>query len=136
MNGAKRAAARWLIVVLAGSCLGESRVLTGQGTAGDWQSDAPGVEHKITIEDLPPDYATPKALMTAANSVTSPNAIHRKKMRLPICMPTTPRDPRLGAVSGRLRHDTDDRRTRRESDQQPSQEIEQERFDIHRESLF
>ena len=61
MNGAKRAAARWLIVVLAGSCLGESRVLTGQGKAGDWQSDAPGVEHKITIEDLPPDYATPSA---------------------------------------------------------------------------
>ena len=33
--------------------------LDGQGKAGDWQSDAPGVEHKITIEDLPPDYATP-----------------------------------------------------------------------------
>ena len=61
MNFARRAAARWLAVLVAGSCLGESRVLTRQGHAGDWQSDAPGVEHKITIEDLPPDYATPSA---------------------------------------------------------------------------
>jgi glucose/arabinose dehydrogenase len=44
-----------------GSSLGQSRVLEGQGKAGDWQSDAPGVEHKISVEDLPPDYATPSA---------------------------------------------------------------------------
>jgi glucose/arabinose dehydrogenase len=61
MRSAKRATARWLIVVLAGSCLGEDRILTGQGKAGDWQSDAPGVEHQVTVEDLPPDYATPSA---------------------------------------------------------------------------
>ena len=59
MNFAKRAAAPWLAAALAGSCLAEDSVLIGQGKAGDWQSDAPGVEHKITIEDLPPDYATP-----------------------------------------------------------------------------
>jgi glucose/arabinose dehydrogenase len=59
MNLAKGAAASWLAVTLAGSCLAEKSVLIGQGKAGDWQSDAPGVEHRITINDLPPDYATP-----------------------------------------------------------------------------
>ena len=59
MNFAKRVAAPWLAVALAGPCLAENSVLIGQGNAGDWQSDAPGVEHRITIEDLPPDYATP-----------------------------------------------------------------------------
>jgi glucose/arabinose dehydrogenase len=59
MNFAKGAAAPWLAVALAGLCLAENSVLIGQGKAGDWQSDAPGVEHRITIEDLPPDYATP-----------------------------------------------------------------------------
>jgi glucose/arabinose dehydrogenase len=59
MNFAKGAAAPWLAVALAGPCLAENNVLIGQGKAGDWQSDAPGVEHRITIEDLPPDYATP-----------------------------------------------------------------------------
>ena len=59
MKFAKRAAAPWLAAALAGPCLAQDNVLIGQGKAGDWQSDAPGVEHKITIEDLPPDYATP-----------------------------------------------------------------------------
>ena len=59
MNFAQRAAASWLAVALTGPCLAENSVLIGQGKAGDWQSDAPGVEHKITIEDLPPDYSTP-----------------------------------------------------------------------------
>jgi hypothetical protein len=36
-------------------------LLEGQGTAGDWQSDAPGVAHRISISDLPRDYATPSA---------------------------------------------------------------------------
>jgi glucose/arabinose dehydrogenase len=49
----------WLAI--AGSCLGQNRVLEGQGKAGDWQSDAPGVEHRISIADLPPDHATPSA---------------------------------------------------------------------------
>ena len=48
-------------LALAGACLGQSRVLEGQGKAGDWQSDAPGVEHRISLQDLPPDYATPSA---------------------------------------------------------------------------
>ena len=59
MNFAKGAATASLAVALAGSCLAESRLLIGQGKAGDWQSDAPGVQHRITIEGLPPDYATP-----------------------------------------------------------------------------
>ena len=47
------------VLAIAGSCL--AQVLEGQGTAGDWQSDAPGVEHRISISDLPRDYATPSA---------------------------------------------------------------------------
>jgi glucose/arabinose dehydrogenase len=47
------------------SCLGQGRVLEGQGAAGDWQSDAPGVEHRISLQDLPRDYATPSADNTA-----------------------------------------------------------------------
>ena len=46
---------------IAASCMGQNHVLEGQGKAGDWQSDAPGVEHRISISDLPPDYATPSA---------------------------------------------------------------------------
>jgi len=46
---------------IAASCMGQNHVLKGQGKAGDWQSDAPGVEHRISISDLPPDYATPSA---------------------------------------------------------------------------
>jgi glucose/arabinose dehydrogenase len=58
------------VLVFAGaietsSCLGQSRVLEGQGAAGDWQSDAPGVEHRISVQDLPRDYATPSANSTA-----------------------------------------------------------------------
>ena len=41
--------------------MAQNNVLKGQGKAGDWQSDAPGVEHRITVSDLPPDYATPSA---------------------------------------------------------------------------
>src|SRR6266513_4216309 len=29
------------------------RLLTGKTAMGDWTSDAPGVRHKITVEDLP-----------------------------------------------------------------------------------
>jgi glucose/arabinose dehydrogenase len=34
------------------------RVLAGQGAAGDWTTDAPGVRHRITPADLPQPYAT------------------------------------------------------------------------------
>jgi hypothetical protein len=44
---------------IAASCMAQNHVLRGQGKAGDWQSDAPGVEHRISISDLPSDYATP-----------------------------------------------------------------------------
>jgi glucose/arabinose dehydrogenase len=47
------------VLTIAGSCL--AQVLEGQGTAGDWQSDAPGVEHRISLADLPRDFATPSA---------------------------------------------------------------------------
>src|SRR5436305_996448 len=33
-------------------------VLAGQGAAGDWTTDAPGVRHHITPADLPQPYAT------------------------------------------------------------------------------
>ena len=48
-------------IVLGGFSIGQSEVLKGQGKAGDWQSDAPGVRHQITMADLPPDLATPSA---------------------------------------------------------------------------
>jgi glucose/arabinose dehydrogenase len=54
-------------IVAAGSMLlaalsaGQDAVLEGQGKAGDWQPDAPGVVHRITLSDLPPDYASPSA---------------------------------------------------------------------------
>ena len=76
MNSAQRAAASWLAVALAGPCLAENNVLIGQGKAGDWQSDAPGVEHKITIEDLPPDYSTPSVY-------NGPKVVARPKGAMP-----------------------------------------------------
>ena len=76
MNFAQRAAASWLAVALAGPCLAENSVLIGQGKAGDWQSDAPGVEHKITIEDLPPDYSTPSVY-------NGPKVVARPKGAMP-----------------------------------------------------
>ena len=33
-----------------------SRVLTGQGAAGDWSTDAPGVRRRITVKDLPKPF--------------------------------------------------------------------------------
>ena len=38
------------------------QTLTGKtALTGDWTQDAPGVRHKITLEDLPPPYATESA---------------------------------------------------------------------------
>ena len=37
----------------------EPKTLTGKAAVdADWKSDAPGVRHKITLDDLPPPYAT------------------------------------------------------------------------------
>ena len=36
-------------------------VLTGAAAFGDWRSDAPGVRRRITVEDLPPPFATGSA---------------------------------------------------------------------------
>ena len=33
-----------------------SKVLTGQGAAGDWMTDAPGVRRRITVRDLPKPF--------------------------------------------------------------------------------
>ena len=33
-------------------------LLTGEGSAGNWTSDAPGVMHHLTVADLPKPYAT------------------------------------------------------------------------------
>ena len=33
-----------------------SKVLTGQGAAGDWSTDAPGVRRRITVKDLPKPF--------------------------------------------------------------------------------
>ena len=33
-----------------------SRVLTGQGAAGDWSTDAPGVRRRISVKDLPKPF--------------------------------------------------------------------------------
>src|SRR4030095_599299 len=33
-----------------------SKVLTGQGAAGDWSTDAPGVRRRVTVKDLPKPY--------------------------------------------------------------------------------
>jgi glucose/arabinose dehydrogenase len=35
---------------------GSSKVLTGQGAAGDWSTDAPGVRRRITPSDMPKPY--------------------------------------------------------------------------------
>jgi glucose/arabinose dehydrogenase len=45
----------------AACCVAQGQFLQGQGRAGDWQSDAPGVQHRIFLSDLPPDSATPSA---------------------------------------------------------------------------
>src|SRR5687768_16502119 len=41
-----------------GSGKSTSKVLTGQGAAGDWTTDAPGVRRRITVADLPKPYQT------------------------------------------------------------------------------
>ncbi|HEY2342392.1 MAG TPA: PQQ-dependent sugar dehydrogenase [Chthoniobacteraceae bacterium] len=45
--------------------------LTGEGVSGNWQSDAPGVRHHISTEDLPKPYATPSA-QNGPNVVAGP----------------------------------------------------------------
>jgi glucose/arabinose dehydrogenase len=45
--------------VLIASAEDAAKSLTGKtAVTGDWTQDAPGVRHKITVEDLPPPYAT------------------------------------------------------------------------------
>lgn len=48
-------------VCLSLSVARPEQLLQGQGKSGDWQSDAPGVEHRITVHDLPKVYDTPSA---------------------------------------------------------------------------
>src|ERR1041384_1811165 len=42
------------LLLLTGSSAQSGAVLTGKAATGDWKTDAPGVRHKITVEDLPP----------------------------------------------------------------------------------
>lgn len=64
---------------IAAACMGQNTVSKGQGKAGDWQADAPGVQHRITISDLPPDYATPSS-DNSPKVVTPPKGA---KLRVP-----------------------------------------------------
>lgn len=43
------------------ACEAEQQTLEGQAKNGDWQSDAPGIQHKILVSDLPKDFDTPSA---------------------------------------------------------------------------
>lgn len=42
------------------------RLLTGRDALGDHRTDAPGVRRKITVDDLPPPYATESAVLRAS----------------------------------------------------------------------
>jgi glucose/arabinose dehydrogenase len=47
----------WILPIVSAENAAKS--LTGKtAVTGDWTQDAPGVRHKITVEDLPPPYAT------------------------------------------------------------------------------
>ena len=47
------------LLPLQRSFAAESKTITGKAAVdADWKSDAPGVRHKITLDDLPPPYAT------------------------------------------------------------------------------
>jgi glucose/arabinose dehydrogenase len=47
---------------------------TGQAALGGWRTDAPGVRRKITVEDLPPPYATSSAVDVADIVARPPHA--------------------------------------------------------------
>jgi glucose/arabinose dehydrogenase len=50
----------------------EPRTISGKAAVdADWKSDAPGVRHKITLDDLPPPYAT-ESVTNDADLVTQP----------------------------------------------------------------
>ena len=50
-----------LLAVSVSSAPAADAVRTGATAFGDWRSDAPGVQRRITPADLPPPYATPPA---------------------------------------------------------------------------
>src|SRR5215204_2434572 len=53
------------------------KVLTGQGAAGDWTTDAPGVRRKITSADMPKPYQSESAR-------TGPKLVKRSEGALPV----------------------------------------------------
>lgn len=60
----RRRLAGWRLLLAslaASSALAAGETLQGEGKAGDWQSDAPGVKHRISVSELPPVYATESA---------------------------------------------------------------------------
>jgi glucose/arabinose dehydrogenase len=49
------------LALLLSPALLRSAELTGEGSAGNWQADAPGVRHHVRLEDLPKPYVSPSA---------------------------------------------------------------------------
>ena len=48
-----------MLLPLSGSTAAEPKTISGPAAvAADWTQDAPGVRHKITVDDLPPPYQT------------------------------------------------------------------------------
>jgi glucose/arabinose dehydrogenase len=56
------------------------KVLTGQGAAGDWTTDAPGVRRKITAADMPKPYQTESVR-------NGPKLVKRPEGDLPVVPP-------------------------------------------------
>ncbi|MCA1660003.1 MAG: hypothetical protein LC642_05635, partial [Verrucomicrobiaceae bacterium] len=47
------------LLPLSSSIAAEPKTISGKAAVdADWRSDAPGVRHKITVDDLPPPYQT------------------------------------------------------------------------------
>lgn len=60
------------LLLLSNSVAAEPQTISGKAAVdADWKSDAPGVRHKITLDDLPPPYAT-ESVTNDANLVDPP----------------------------------------------------------------
>jgi len=55
----------------------KSKVLTGQGAAGEWTTDAPGVRRRISVADMPKPYLTESV-------VNGPKLVPRPAGALPV----------------------------------------------------
>src|SRR3954464_825692 len=50
----------------------KQKVLTGQGAAGDWTTDVPGVRRRITVSDMPKPYES-KSVQNGPKLVPRPS---------------------------------------------------------------